>query len=281
MPSRGGRGGCPPGGAGREGKPVLQKVLRLYTQAHVPFFAAALAYYALLSLMPLLFLLVGVFGLFLSGSEALREGFLGGVKALAEGLFPARPELAQDLLRFLTRGAFPLTLVSALFLLWSGSNFFAALSYALGLIFGRPLGFRHRLLGLLMPVVLGLALILLALLGLALGFLLRFLPPEWRGALGPLEAFLPLFLAFLLFLLTYAFFRGLKGFRHLVPLSVGAGVAALLFEGVRLGLPKLLPRSQYELLYGPLAGFVLALLGLYLVLWVFLLGAVVARAMED
>ena len=85
----------------------------------------------------------------------------------------------------------------------------------------------------------------------------------------------------LLFLFTYAFFRGLKGFRHLVPLSVGAGVAALLFEGVRLGLPKLLPRSQYELLYGPLAGFVLALLGLYLVLWVFLLGAVVARAMED
>ncbi len=260
---------------------MLRKAFRLYTQAHVPFFAAALAYYALLSLMPLLFLLVGVFGLFLSGNEALREGFLGGVEALAEALFPARPELAQDLLGFLTRGAFPLTLLSALFLLWSGSNFFAAMGYALGLIFGRPPGVRHRLLGLLVPVLLGLGLILLSLLGLALGFILRFLPPGWRGFLGPFEVFLPLFLAFLLFLFAYAFFRGLKGFRGLLPLSVGAGVAALLFEGVRLGLPRLLPRSQYELLYGPLAGFVLALLGLYLVLWVFLLGAVVARVVED
>jgi membrane protein len=58
-------------------------------------------------------------------------------------------------------------------------------------------------------------------------------------------------------------------------------MAALLFEGVRLGLPKLLPRSQYELLYGPLAGFVLALLGLYLVLLSLLLGALVARVLED
>ncbi|WP_038058666.1 YhjD/YihY/BrkB family envelope integrity protein [Thermus amyloliquefaciens] len=260
---------------------MLQKVLRLYTQAHVPFFAAALAYYALLSLMPLLFLLVGVFGLLLSGSPSLRAEFLEGVATLAQGLFPARPELAQDLLGFLTRSAFPLTLASGFLLVWSGSNFFAALSYTLGLVFGRPPGLRHRILGLVMPFLLGLGLILLSLFGLAMGFLLRFLPPEWRGVLGPFQALFPLVAAFLLFLFTYAFFRGLGGLRELVPLSVGAGVAALLFEGVRLGLPKLLPRSQYELLYGPLAGFVLALLGLYLVLWVFLLGAVVARAMED
>lgn len=260
---------------------MLRRLLALYAQAHVPFFAAALAYYALLSLMPLLFLLVGVFGLLLSGNSALRGEFLEGVAALTQALFPARPELASDLLRFLTRTAFPLTLASGLLLLWSGSNFFAALSYALGLIFGRPPGLRHRLLGLLMPFLLGLGLILLALLGLGLGFLLRFLPPEWRGLLSPLELLLPLFTAFFLFLLTYAFFRGLARFRALLPLSAGAGVATLLFEGVRLGLPRLLPRSQYELLYGPLAGFVLALLGLYLVLWALLLGAVVARVLEE
>ncbi|MCH1927494.1 YihY/virulence factor BrkB family protein, partial [Shewanella sp. C31] len=110
-----------------------------------------------------------------------RAEFLEGVAALALSLFPARPELAEDLLRFLTRSAFPLTLFSGLLLLWSGSNFFAALSYALGLIFGRPPGLRHRLLGLLMPFLLGLGLMLLSLLGLFLGFFLRFLPPGWRG----------------------------------------------------------------------------------------------------
>jgi len=51
---------------------LLRRFYRLYQEAHVPFFAAALAYYALLSLMPLLFLLVGLFGFLLSGNPALR-----------------------------------------------------------------------------------------------------------------------------------------------------------------------------------------------------------------
>ena len=259
---------------------MLRDLIRIYQEAHVPFFAAALAYYALLSLTPLLLLLVGVFGLLLSGNPALRAEVFQGLEELTLALLPARPELAGEVLSFLTKGAFPLTLGSGLLLLWSGSNFFAALSYALGLVFGRPFGFRHRLLRLLMPPLLALSLILLSLLGLFLGFLLRYLPPEWRSLLGPLEAFLPLLAAFLLFLLTYALFRGMKGFRDLLPVSAGAGVATLLFEGVRLLLPRLLPRSQYELLYGPLAGFVLALLGLYLVLYALLLGAVVARALR-
>lgn len=54
-------------------KALLRRFYRLYQEAHVPFFAAALAYYALLSLMPLLFLLVGLFGFLLSGNPALRN----------------------------------------------------------------------------------------------------------------------------------------------------------------------------------------------------------------
>jgi membrane protein len=259
---------------------TLKEAFRLYQEAHVPFFAAALAYYALLSLAPLLLLLLGVFGLLLQGNPALKEGVLEALEGVTLALFPTRPELGADLLRFLTRGAFPLTLASSLLLLWSASNFFAALSYALGLVFGVPAGVKNRLLALAMPFLLGLGLILLALLGLALGFVVRFLPPEWRGVLGPLEDLLPLFLAFLLFLLVYGLFARPGRLKDLLPLASGAGVGASLFEAVRLGLPRLLPRSQYELLYGPLAGFVLALLGLYLVLWVFLLGAVVARALR-
>ena len=262
-------------------KALLRRFYRLYQEAHVPFFAAALAYYALLSLMPLLFLLVGLFGFLLSGNPALRNEVFQALTELTLALFPARPELAQSLLDFLTRGAFPLTLGSGLLLLWSGSNFFAALSYALGLIFGHPPGVRSRLLALVTPFLLGLGLILLALLGLALGFLARFLPQGLQGLLGPLEELVPLSTAFLLFLLTYALLRGAGRLRALPPLAAGAGVATLLFEGIRLGLPRLLPRSQYELLYGPLAGFVLALLGLYLILLALLVGAVAARVLEE
>jgi membrane protein len=53
------------------------------------------------------------------------------------------------------------------------------------------------------------------------------------------------------------------------------------WEGVRLGIPALLPRSQYELFYGPLAGFLLAMLGFYLSMWILLVGGLLARVLED
>ncbi|WP_027893700.1 YhjD/YihY/BrkB family envelope integrity protein [Calidithermus chliarophilus] len=292
--------------------PRLSRMVRAYTNAHIPFFAAALSYYALFSLMPLLFLLVGVFGFVLSGNEGLRDAFLVRLVELTVYLLPTQPELANGLVGFLTRGAFPITLGSLLVLLWASSGFFASLAYALGIIFGglaphlhqaelpTPMeGYtpmtgqkllragqrvwryvRSRVLALLAPLLLGLALILLALGGLALSFLLRYLPPELGILRGGLEFILPLLGAFLLFLVTYT----------LLPLPaprlgaavVAAGAAALAWDGMRLGLPLLLPRAQYyEVLYGPIAGFLLAMVGFYLTMWILLVGAVLARGLSE
>jgi len=41
---------------------LLRDLIRIYQEAHVPFFAAALAYYALLSLTPFLLFLGGLLG---------------------------------------------------------------------------------------------------------------------------------------------------------------------------------------------------------------------------
>ncbi|RIH83168.1 YhjD/YihY/BrkB family envelope integrity protein [Calidithermus roseus] len=292
--------------------PWLSRMYRAYTDAHIPFFAAALAYYALFSLMPLLFLLVGVFGFVLSGNEDLRNAFLLRLVELTVYLLPTEPELAGGLVSFLTRGAFSITLGSLVILLWTSSNFFAALAHALSIIFGglasnshqnKPpvlaeghtsimaqrllrLGqrswryVRSRVLALLAPLMLGLALILLALGGLVLSFVLRYLPPELGILRGGLEVALPLIGAFVLFLLTYV----------LLPLPaprlgaavVAASVAALAWDGMRLGLPLLLPRAQYyEVLYGPIAGFLLALVGFYLTMWILLVGAVLARGLSE
>ena len=115
---------------------MFSRLYQLYITSHLPFFAAALAYYAVFSLMPLLFLLAGVFGFVLEGNETLRNSFLLRLIELVVLLFPTQPEIAQTLVNFLTRGAFPLTSISLIVLLWSSSNFFAALAYALGIIFG-------------------------------------------------------------------------------------------------------------------------------------------------
>ncbi len=292
--------------------PLIEQVYQLYTRSHIPFFSAALAYYALFSLMPLLILLAGIFGFVLSGNEDLRNAVLVRLIELVVLLFPTQPDLAQTLVNFLTRGAFPLTLASLLVLLWASSNFFAALAYALGIIFGRasspphpanaspqtsvaleadPLRrllqrslalfsiMRGRIAGLLAPLLLGLALILLALLGLAMGFLLRYLPTELSFLRGGVEVVVPVLGAMLLFFLTYMLLpvptpRVLAAF-------AAATLAALAWEGVRLGLPLLLPRTQYELIYGPIAGFLLALAGFYLTMWILLVGAVLAKILTD
>lgn len=288
---------------------IIGQVYQLYTRSHIPFFAAALAYYALFSLMPLLILLAGVFGFVLSGNEGLRSAVLVRLIELVVLLFPTQPDLAQTVVNFLTRGAFPLTLASLLVLLWASSNFFAALAYALGIIFGgvtprpdlatppaptskarppqRALGratallavLRGRIAGLLAPLLLGLALILLALLGLALGFLLRYLPAELGFLRNGVEVVVPILGALLLFFLTYMLLP-IPTPRVLAAMAA-ATLAALAWEGVRLGLPLLLPRTQYELIYGPIAGFLLALAGFYLTMWILLVGAVLAKILTD
>lgn len=289
----------------------LAQVYQLYTRSHIPFFSAALAYYALFSLMPLLILLAGIFGFVLSGNEDLRNAVLIRLIELVVLLFPTQPDLAQTVVSFLTRGAFPLTFASLLILLWASSNFFAALAYALGIIFGRlsPLSehpvalleaatpephplrrllqqglnvlrvMRGRIAGLLAPLLLGLALILLALLGLAMGFLLRYLPADLSFLRGGVEVVVPILGALLLFFLTYMLLP--MPTPRVLAAFAAATLAALAWEGVRLGLPLLLPRTQYELIYGPIAGFLLALAGFYLTMWILLVGALLAKILTD
>lgn len=291
---------------------LIQRIIRVYTGSHIPFFSAALAYYAVFSLMPLLFLLVGVFGFVLDGNPELKNAFLVRLIELIVLLFPTQPEIAQNLVDFLTKGAFPITLTSLVVLLWASSNFFASLVYALGVIFGRStsqlelrttlnqisiafdphplrkwlrqslqhLGvLRGRLLGLLAPLMLGFGLILLSLLGLMLSFVLRYLPPELGVLRGGLEFAIPILGAFILFFLTYSLLPRPAPRRSAALIS--AAVAAIVWEGMRLGLPRLLPRTQYELLYGPIAGFLLALIGFYLTMWILLSGAAVAKSLSD
>lgn len=286
---------------------LIGQVYRLYTRSHIPFFAAALAYYALFSLMPLLILLAGIFGFVLSGNEGLRSAVLVRLIELVVLLFPTQPDLAQTMVNFLTRGAFPLTLASLLVLLWASSNFFAALAYALSIIFGGPSPrpdsptpsptstrpperafrraagllavLRGRIAGLLAPLLLGLALILLALLGLAMGFLLRYLPAELSFLRNGVEVVVPILGTLLLFFLTYMLLPILTP--KVLAALAAATLAALAWEGVRLGLPLILPRTQYELIYGPIAGFLLALIGFYLSMWILLVGAVLAKTLTD
>ena len=253
----------------------LARLVRVYGQAHVPFFAASLAYYALFSLLPLLLLIVGVFGLMLESRPDLERAFMLQIEHLAQNLFPTSASVGETVTQALRKGAASATLTSALVLGWTASNFFAALSYALSLIFGgRGPGWRGRLLGLAAPLLLGLAMLLFSLVSLALTMLLPYLSQgPWRGFV---VGSLPWLATLLAFFVIYRFLP------YPPPGSLHALGAAFLASSVWTGLSRLLPglisRTRYESIYGPLAGFLLALFGFYLAMWILLGGAAVLRA---
>ncbi len=255
--------------------PFHRRVIARFGRVPVPIYAAALAYYALLGLFPLLLLLVGIAGIALGKNPELSAAFVHQLEAWAGHLFPTAREASQAVLRALTRGAPAFTLGSALLLGWTASHFFTALSTVLSVVFsGRPQGLRHRFHGLLGPLIVGLALLLASVLGLVLGLLARFLPAgPWTAYLGVAASYLTSTLV------IFAIYR----FLVIPPPPTGPALAAgilvaLSWNLVAWGLPRLLPERQSALVYGPLAGPVLLLFGFYLLMWLLVAGAVVLAA---
>ncbi|HHO57793.1 MAG TPA: YihY/virulence factor BrkB family protein, partial [Oceanithermus profundus] len=97
----------------------VARLVRVYGQAHVPFFAASLAYYALFSLLPLLLLIVGVFGLMLESRPDLEQAFMLQIEHLAQNLFPTSASVGETVTQALRKGAASATLTSVLVLGWT------------------------------------------------------------------------------------------------------------------------------------------------------------------
>ena len=255
------------------GRYVL-RVQRLYLTAHIPVSTAALAYYGLFSLLPLFLLLLGMTGFFLKGSPDLYAFVQEEIETIALSLFPMAADVGRQLLDFLTAQALSFTLTSMFFLFWSSSNFFAVLSYSLTLIFGGdPYTFKGRILALLIPFFGGMALIVLALLNLLAGMVLRYLPFSLPTFFGTMISRV-LLVGVILFALRIL----PKEPPQFWPTCLASLGITLSWICLARFLPLLLPKTSYELIYGPFAGFALILFGFYLAMWFLLLGAICLQA---
>lgn len=231
-----------------------------------------MAYYGIFSLIPLFLLLAGISGFILQNNPELSGQVIEILQSLVVSLFPAGGQLASDMVNFLTRGAASLTVSSVVFLSWSASNFFVALSFAIAEIFKcQPTFWRSRLAGLLLPLIGGLGLILVSILNLGFGFLLRYVPDgPWESWLGNI---IPLAVVTGVMFAIYRFLPQVSPGN--IPAALGAFGVAIGFDLLRRLLPIFIPRSNYEAIYGPLAGLALILLGFYIAMSILLVGAVI------
>ncbi len=258
-----------------ESLPFHRRVLARFSRVPVALFAAALSYYALLGLFPLLLLLVGLAGLVLAKNPELYASFEGELRVLVTRLFPAAEGAAREILEALTQGATGFTLGSAVLLFWTASHFFTALSSVLSEVFGtRPRPWQTRFLGLLGPVLLGLALMLASALSLVLGLVVGLLPQgPWRSLASPAATYAA---SVLVLFFIYRFLPSPPPPSG--PALFFAILAALGWSAVVFAVGHFLPLKRYALVYGPLAGPALLLLGFYLLMWVLIVGAVALAA---
>jgi membrane protein len=246
--------------------------------------AAAISYYALLSLFPLLIFVVSMLGIFLR-SSSLQEDLVAKVL----DILPLTPNKGADevsqAVRAVAGVSVPLTIVGLLGLAWSASAMFGAIRTSLNVAWGsgrRRSLLRKKLVDFAMMAGFG----AFFLLSIGATALLRTTQEASSDVLGPFSGSSFFFWRSLSFvgpaLLSLAAFAALYRFVPSAPVKMsgvwaGAVTATILFELAKNGFSFYLANfGRYDLVYGSLGAVVTFLVGLYLSAAVLLFGAEVA-----
>lgn len=235
--------------------------------------AAGVAYYAFLSIFPLLLGLIALFGLFLLSVE-LQNQLLDYVS----NNLPGATDILRENIMSIVRLRGTLGLVSIVGLFWSASAMFGAISLAINRAWdirrGRPFYIgKAREVG----MAFGTGILFLLSLGASaiISILRRVINLPAAELIivdmgGRLVAFL---LILVVFLLLYKFIPNTKTYwRHIWP---GALLAAILFEIARTSLFMFYLNNfaGYQLIYGSIASIIALLVWIYYSAFIMIMGA--------
>lgn len=238
-------------------------VYRLASEAQITFLAAAIAYYAFVSMVPLVALAVAV------ASTVGAEAFADRVVALAAELLTPEGEALLRSAMMARTGLGSVTVVGLAVLLWGALRAFRALDEAFSLVYGAgPSASLVRSLGeaLLALVAVGAGIAVTVVVGAAVALL----PGQFPASFGVVALFLTLFVVFLP---LYFLFPDVElTVREVVPGAVLAAVGWTALGGLFQLYATYVSGAS---VYGLLGGVLLVLAWFYVGALVLLLGAVV------
>ena len=234
--------------------------------------AAMIAYFALLSLVPLIFLSLAILGAFGRAEES------SSLVEELQALFPSQSiEDIVSVVRAIQRNAATLGIVGAVFLFWSSLSLFSVLESAFNIVYGRPN--RPFLRGKALALVLLVASLVVLFAGLVVGTfgyaVLRDFAPGFVAS-GWVAYVLSLLVStgaiFLFLLVVYSRLTNVQlHFRDVLP---GAVLAAILLQATFQVLPTFFRLSGDAILSLRALGTpVLLLIWLYVASNVIVLGA--------
>lgn len=259
-----------------------------------PVKAAAMAFFGLLSVFPIILAAVSVLATVLDGNTAALQAF----EEFVTQFFPGQTgsnisETLNDAVSKIAAGtnATTVSVIAFIALLWSGRAYFATLADVLSRIWphSKPRSFWQS--QLVMWSTFGGAGVLWLLstletflLATALQ-LLTFLPPAIVGSLPWIDMASRIsswLLTVVMFWLIYRFLPNVEGHRRRRIVWGAAVLAALAWEAAKFGFTQFLGNlHRYQATYGSVAGVVLTLMWIYISSLIILLGAEAAAAYEE
>lgn len=261
----------------------VRDVFHEFSRDRGSLFAAAISFYTLLSIIPLILLGIAVFGYFIGSREQALQAIVS-----AAGDYLPTVEAANEFQRTLEEISDQSSIlggIGLLALLWVGSQVFAILQQVMDVALGaeRHVGFiRGRLMALGTVLVVGglfvVSIVLTSLLTAVRAFDVRIWgagTEDLRIVWDILGTLLPIAISILAFTLAYRFLPS-KNIGWTAPLVAGV-VAGLLFEAAKLGFRWYVTSiANFSAVYGSLASLVVGVVWVYYVSVITVLGAEVA-----
>ncbi len=264
---------------------TVKKTVQLYGYYDTGMRAAAIAFYALLSVFPLLLLLTALVGRNLSTSEAPTAVFL-----LLQRVIPVVPDQLEQNIRYVISLRGTINWVAGISLAWSSSSLFSAIITSVDRVWNQAGGrkfWEHRLLALGLVV----AVVLLFLVSLLASAIMAQIPrlvvmliPIQPEVLQSSWRYGPPVISFALDMLLYALLYRFLPSRYPPWCAVwpGAVVAGLGWNGLKYGFGWYLAHfARYGLVYGTLATLIAFLFWVYFSGVVLLIGAEFGVAWEE
>lgn len=241
------------------------------------FFAQALAFNALLAVIPLSLIVVAIFG-YTYGTADGNAYALDAIDTFA----PQLHDLVATGLASAVRYRSISGLVGLLGLVWSAKNVFTALSYALDRSLGIPS--RHFLLeaviGVVLVPVLGVVVIIATALPIVISFVVRFTGLEYLRFAPQIASYAAsLVLVLILTALVYTY---LPNRRASITFGIpGAVVTALGYSIAQVAFAVYTTHTNVLEIYGTLSAVFVAMLWIYLICAIFLYGAHFSARWEE
>lgn len=250
-----------------------------FSKDNGPQWAAALTYYALMSVFPLMLAALSIATLFVSLDTAVSQA-----SSLAQTYLPSGQDQIRGMVEAIFKQRGQASAISIILLLWSGSGIFAVLRLALNIAFDQDenLNFiKMALFRLAMALTLGVLLLLALLSATALGLLWQILSlgPQFNVLLGFLQYAVQGLLLLVVFYLSYRFVP--REQVHSRPAWIGASIATVLFLILRPAFSFYVSHfANYSQVYGALATLVILVFYAYLSAMIFLLGGELTSLIE-